>query len=145
MFQYQCYDSECDMKFNNPMERKEHCIEIHKFPKKYRFDDTSLYKKGKESDKMEIDGVDKNQKTTEIILNKNQKSKMFIRATSKINENTIDAKKIPSTEVKFKSALSFVPRQVQKSFTKALTNNQSRERNVLESDNMMELASSLPN
>lgn len=96
---------------------------------------------------MEIDNVDKTQKTAKVILNKNQKSKMFTKATtSKICVNTANIRTIPPTETrtKFASPLAFVPRQVQKSFSKALTNNQSREKNVLESDTMMELADSLP-
>lgn len=148
MFQYQCYDSECNIKFNNPVERREHCIQIHKFPKKYRYDDTLLYNKEEESDKMEIDDVGKSQKTAKVILNKNQKNKMFTKvATSKICVNTASPRTIPSTntETKLTSSLAFIPRQVQKSFSKVLTNNQNREQNVLESDNMMKLADSLPN
>lgn len=135
------------MKFNNPEERREHCIQIHKFPKKYRFDDTLHYNKAK-SDKMEIDDSDKNQKTAKIILNKNQRSKMFTKATtSEICVNTASVKTIASTNksAKVTSPLIFVPRQVQKSFSKTLTNNQTREKNVLESSTMMELADFLPN
>ncbi|XP_032677510.1 zinc finger protein 511 isoform X2 [Odontomachus brunneus] len=69
---YQCYDSECNIKFNNPAERKEHCIQIHKFPKKYRFDNTLLYNKEEESDKMEIDDISKSQKTKVSSLPKGQ-------------------------------------------------------------------------
>ncbi|XP_014477529.1 PREDICTED: zinc finger protein 511 [Dinoponera quadriceps] len=144
---YQCYDSECDIKFNNPVERREHCIQIHKFPKKYRFDDTSLYNTKEKSDKMEIDDVGKSQKNAKVILNKNNKSKMFTKAaTSKICVNTDSVKTIPSTDTKtnFTSPLIFLPRQVQRSFSKVLTNNQNRERNVLESHTMVELADSLP-
>ncbi|EFN84968.1 Protein lethal(2)k10201 [Harpegnathos saltator] len=145
---YQCYDSECNIKFNTPVERREHCIQVHKFPKKYRFDDNLFYNKEGKLDEMEIDDADKSQKTAKVILNKNQKSKMFTKATnSKICVNTANIRTIPSSDVepKLTSSLAFIPRQVQRSFSKALTNNQSGERNVLESDNMMELADSLPN
>ncbi|EGI59722.1 PREDICTED: zinc finger protein 511 [Acromyrmex echinatior] len=145
---YQCYDSECDIKFNNPMERKEHCITVHKFPKKYRFDDTPYYIKEEESNKMEFDIVDnkKKKKPAKILLNKNQKSKMFTKdTTSAVCKNNDSVETISSTSVKSKiTPLAFIPRQVQKSFSKVLTNNQNREKNVLESDTMMELANTLP-
>lgn len=130
------------------MERKEHCIQIHKFPKKFRFDDALLHNREEKSDKMEIDNVDKSQKTVKVILNKNQKSKMFTKATtSKIGVSTTSVKTIPLTDTRIKltSPLAFVPRQVQQSFSKVLTNNQNSERNVLESNTMMELADSLSN
>lgn len=147
-FQHQCYDSECNVKFNNPMERKEHCIKVHKFPKKYRFDDTPCYSKEEESNKMEFDVDNKRKKkSTKILLNKNQKSKMFTKDTaSAICKNSDNVETIPSLTVKSKTTpLAFIPRQVQESFSKVLTNNQSREKNVLESDTMMELADTLPN
>ncbi|XP_012229765.2 zinc finger protein 511 [Linepithema humile] len=146
---YQCYDSECDIKFNDPVERREHCIRIHKFPKKYRFDDMPHYNKKDELNAMEIDNVDskKKKKNTKVLLNKNQKSKMFAKnITNTVCENNISVETIPSTNVKTKvtTPLAFVPRQVQKSFSKVLTNNQNREKNILESETMMELADSLP-
>lgn len=151
LFQYQCYDSECDIKFNDPVERREHCIRIHKFPKKYRFDDVPYCSKKEESDTMEIDYVDskKKKKNTKILLNKNQKSKMF--ANSKVISNTVcenntNVETIPSSNMQTKvtTSLVFVPRQVQKSFSKVLTNNQNREKNIIESETMMELGNSLP-
>lgn len=163
MFQYQCYDSECDIKFNDPVERREHCIRIHKFPKKYRFDDMPNYSKKDESNAMEVDNIDskKKKKNTKVLLNKNQKSKMFTKITTNTvcenanvgtiaSTNTVcestTVETIPSTNVKTKltTPLAFVPRQVQKSFSKVLTNNQNREKNDLESETMMELADSLP-
>lgn len=169
ILQYQCYDSECDIKFNTPMERREHCIKIHKYPKKYRFDDTSVYKKDSshktkemevdsvesnkmvvdivESNKMDVDTTDisKKEKSTKIFLNKNQKSKMFTKSVSTAVFKT-NVETIPPTTIKTKATpLSFIPRQVQKSFSKVLTNNQTREKNVLESETMKELVDSLPN
>jgi len=129
------------------MERKEHCIRVHKFPKKYRFDDTPYYTKKEESNKMEFDIVDnKKKKKPKILLNKNQKSKMFTKdTTSAICKNNESVETISSTSVKSKiTPLAFIPRQVQKSFSKVLTNNQNREKNVLESDTMMELVDTLP-
>ncbi|KAL0114086.1 hypothetical protein PUN28_011421 [Cardiocondyla obscurior] len=147
---YQCYDSECGIKFNNPVERKEHCIKIHKFPKKYRFDDTQGSSKKHESTKMEVDvNSKKNVKLPKVLLNKNQKSKMFTKnsSTNAVCYKGIDnLETISSPTVTSKTtSLVFIPRQVQKSFSKVLTNNQNREKNVLESDTMMELASTLPN
>lgn len=133
------------------MERKEHCIKVHKFPKKYRFDNTSYCSKEDESNKMEFDTVDRRnrgkKKPTKIFLNKNQKSKMFTKdTTSAVCKNNGSVETISSTTVKTKTtSLVFIPRQVQeKSFSKILTNNQNREKNVLESDTMMELADTLP-
>jgi len=149
---HQCYDSECDVKFNNPMERKEHCIKVHKFPKRYRFDDTPYHSKEKkdESNKMDID-IDvnkKKKKSTKVLLNKNQKSKMFMKDTTSAicnDKNNDSVETISSPAVKTKTTpLVFIPRQVQKSFSKVLTNNQNREKNVLESDTMMDLVDTLP-
>ncbi|XP_011165121.1 zinc finger protein 511 [Solenopsis invicta] len=146
---YQCYDSECDIKFNNPVERKEHCIKVHKFPKKYRFDDTPIhYSKEDESNKMDVDVVNnkKKKKPAKIFLNKNQKSRMFTKdSTSAVCKNNDSVETVSSIPIQSKNtSLVFIPRQVQKSFSKVLTNNQNGEKNVLESDVMMELANSLP-
>ncbi|KAL6267084.1 hypothetical protein P5V15_000163 [Pogonomyrmex californicus] len=144
---YQCYDSECNMKFNDPIERKDHCIKIHKFPKKYRFDDTPHHSKEEESNKMELDIVNnKKKKPTKVLLNKNQKSKMFIKNTTSAEcKNNVNVETVSSTIVTSTvTPLAFIPRQVQKSFSKILTNNQNKERNVLESETMMELVDALP-
>ncbi|XP_011347032.1 zinc finger protein 511 isoform X2 [Ooceraea biroi] len=163
---YQCYDSECDIKFNNSVERREHCIRVHKFPKKYRFEDTPCCNKKHESDEMEVDDsnskkkIDKKnesdrmevddssskKKVNKVIFNKNQKGKMFSKAaTSPICTDNASADVISTTTTKTKAtSLTFIPRQVQKSFSKVLTNNQTKERNVLETETMMELADSLP-
>jgi len=147
------------------MERKEHCITVHKFPKKYRFDDTPYYSREDESNKMEFDIVDnkRKKKSTKVLLNKNQKSKMFTKNTTSVvcknndgvetissptvkTKNNDSVETILSPTVKTKATpLLFIPRQVQKSFSKVLTNDQNREKNVLESDTMMELADTLPN
>lgn len=128
------------------MERKEHCIKVHKFPKKYRFDDTPCHSKEDESNKMECDIVDnkRKKKSTKILLNKNQKSKMFTKDTTIAVCKNNDSVEVSSSTVKT-TPLVFIPRQVQKSFSKVLTNNQNREKNVLESDTMMDLADTLPN
>ncbi|KAK4323850.1 hypothetical protein Pmani_005490 [Petrolisthes manimaculis] len=47
---YQCYLETCSEKFMNPTERKNHCIQQHKFPSSYRFD-TSQKKLGKKKGK----------------------------------------------------------------------------------------------
>lgn len=96
---------------------------------------------------MECDIVDnkRKKKSTKILLNKNQKSKMFTKDTNAVCKNNDSVEIVSSPTVKTKTTLVFIPRQVQKSFSKVLTNNQSREKNVLESDTMMELADTLPN
>jgi hypothetical protein len=121
------------------MERKQHCIEVHKFPKKYRFDDITHCKKKNKTE------VDNEKKINKVIFNKNQKSKMFTKAAATpVRENNCSTNAIPASTIKTRTPLAFVPRQVQKSFSKILTNNQSKERNVLETETMMELADSLP-
>lgn len=101
---------------------------------------------------MEFDIVDnkrKKKKSTKVLLNKNQKSKMFTKdTTSVVCKSNGSVETISSPTVKTKTTpLQFIPRQVvQKSFSKVLTNNQNREKNVLESDTMMmELVDTLPN
>jgi len=128
------------------MERKQHCIKVHKFPKKYRFDDVTHSKKKSKSNKMEVDNSENEKKTNKVIFNKNQKSKMFTKiAANPVCENKCSADTIPASTIKTSTtSLAFIPRQVQKSFSKVLTNNQSKERNVLETETMMELADSLP-
>lgn len=129
------------------MERRQHCIKIHKFPKRYRFDNIHFTKED-ESKRMEIDDVDdkSKKKATKVFL-KNQKSKMFSKsATSVVCGNNATLETIPTTNVKTKitTPLVFVPTQVQRSFSKVLTGNQNREKNVLESEVITELADSLP-
>ncbi|XP_053979401.1 zinc finger protein 511 [Hylaeus volcanicus] len=144
---YQCYVSECDLKFINPVERRKHCTSVHKFPKNFRFDNASRYAKKEPKDKMDIDESEhekKGQKNKMVRLSKNQKSKMFIpgmksAAMSNLNENQQSSNPISGT-----SSLTFIPRQIKNSYTNALTKNQSNEKNVLETETMMDLAESLP-
>lgn len=98
---------------------------------------------------MEIDDVDdkSKKKTTKVFL-KNQKSKMFSKsATNVVCGNNTTLETIPTTNIKTKitTPLTFVPTQVQRSFSKVLTGNQNRQKNVLESEVITELADSLPN
>ncbi|XP_024937445.1 uncharacterized protein LOC107264343 isoform X2 [Cephus cinctus] len=149
---FQCYVSECELKFNNPCERKEHCITVHKFPKNFRYDETVHHKdKDPFKNHMEIDPPKETQqqKTKKIVhnLSKNQKCKTFTaipKSSIPDNTNTVPANKQSDTPINSKSSLTFIPRQVQKSYSKLLTNNQNREKNVLETDNMMDLVESLP-
>ncbi|KAK2586951.1 hypothetical protein KPH14_009877 [Odynerus spinipes] len=148
---YQCYVSQCEMKFNNPYERREHCINIHKYPKNCRFDDISHYKaKQNSSNKMDTDIIDKKQEGKQNIeLNKNQKIRTFNK-TSKICSIEKSTATRPvmlplaSTNVSKNMSLIFVPRQVQMSYARTLTNNQNRERNVLEAECMSNVVNSLP-
>lgn len=131
------------------MERREHCIKIHKFPKKYRFDNMQHCIKEDESNenRMEIDDVDdKSKRKSTKVFFKNQKSKMFPKGATSIICSNNASSKIPTTNINTKvtTSLAFVPRQVQKSFSKVLTGNQNKEKNVLESETMTELADSLP-
>ncbi|OAD57457.1 hypothetical protein WN48_01958 [Eufriesea mexicana] len=147
---YQCYVSECDLKFYNSLERRDHCTTVHKFPKNFRFDSTPHCIKNQSKDKMDIDEPEfekKEAKPKKIQLNKNQKTKMFTTATKTavitptIHQNQLTA----SNSVTGTTSLHFIPRQIQKSYTNALTKNQSNEKNILEKGCMMDLADSLPN
>lgn len=147
-FQYQCYVSECDLKFNNSHERKDHCVNVHKFPKNFRFDNTSHCIKDKSKDKMDIDEPEyekKERKSKKIQLNKNQKTKMFATAAKSMPPTNPSINSLNSSNIiAGVNSLHFIPRQVQKSYTKALTKNQTNEKNVLETANMLDLADSLP-
>lgn len=148
---FQCYVSECDLKFNDPVERRNHCVNEHKFPKNFRFDNAMREKKQNEpADKMDVEKLDEKNKKTKgkkVQLNKNQKARMFTPASKTPVPETSNSGGVQtnsSAPGSIPSSLTFVPRQVQKSYTRALTNNQSNERNVLETENMMDLADSLP-
>lgn len=147
-FQYQCYVSECDLKFNNSLERKDHCINVHRFPKNFRFDNISHCIKDKSKDKMDIDELEyekKERKSKKIQLNKNQKTKMFAAAAKNIPPTNSSISSLNSSSIITKAnSLHFIPRQVQKSYTKALTKNQTNEKNVLEIASMLDLVDSLP-
>ncbi|KAF7992423.1 hypothetical protein HCN44_001748 [Aphidius gifuensis] len=162
---YQCFVSECEELFLNPNQRKEHCKKIHKFPKNYRYDETSRYQKQKQSkidnkkkldNSMEIDEPKMNiknniTKETRIKLDKNQRAKTFIpkmknttNVSQVVDDNNITNNVMIEKPIINKS-LVFIPRQLtQKSYSKLLTKNKKMERNVLETDNMMELADALP-
>lgn len=135
--------SECDLKFINSTERKDHCVNVHKFPKNFRFDNTVQCIKHKSKDKMDIDEPEpgkKESKPKRIQLNKNQKTKMFTAAAKTAtlpNAATHENIRTGTT------SLHFIPRQIQKSYTKALTKNQSNEKNVLETGCMMDLSDTL--
>lgn len=161
-FQYQCFVSECEELFSNPSQRKEHCQIIHKFPKNYRYDETSRYQKQKQSkidnkkldNSMEVDEPKlniKNNSTKEakIKLDKNQRAKTFIpKIKNSTNISQVDDNNATNNVIIEKptinKSLVFIPRQLtQKSYSKLLTKNKKMERNVLEAD-MMDLADALP-
>lgn len=147
---YQCYVCECDLKFNNPVERRNHCITVHKFPKNFRYDNAPNHMETESVEQMDVElptDETKELKPKKIWLNKNQRHKMFpIAAKTAVSTNP-DANRNQSNvsnPTTATSPLVFIPRQVQKSYTKALTKNQSNEKNVLETGCMMDLADSLP-
>ncbi|XP_033188747.1 zinc finger protein 511 lethal (2) k10201 [Bombus vancouverensis nearcticus] len=148
---YQCYVSECDLKFNTSFERRDHCVSVHKYPKNFRFDNTPHCVRDKSKDKMDIDEPEpkrKESKSRKIQLNKNQKSKMFIataKTTTSTNVIICESQLNASNNNAGATSLLFVPRQVHKSYTKILTKNQSGEKDVLETGCMMDLANTLPN
>lgn len=142
--------SECDLKFNDPVERRDHCANAHKFPKNFRFDNASHHAKGQPKNQMDVDESEcpkKEAKNKKVQLNKNQKSKMFTVAAknaTSIDSDSNASRPNPLTSNTSASSLAFIPRQLQRSYTNALTQNQSNEKNVLETESMMDLVDSLP-
>ena len=148
-FQYQCFVSECDIKFKNPVERREHCREIHAFPKNYRFDESAHEKAKKISEKNTSMDIDENsvskKKDSKIYLDKNTKRKTFTKQNFSIKPSTESTINDSKQEKKMSPVTMFIPRQVhKKSYAKVLTKNQEMEKNVLESESIMELGESLP-
>ncbi|XP_015174075.1 PREDICTED: zinc finger protein 511 [Polistes dominula] len=158
---YQCYVSQCNMKFNNPNERREHCINVHKYPKNCRFDMPYIKKENSNNkmdvdstNKMDIDIVDEKEeeekkKKKKILLNKNQKMKTFNTNCRISNfENSAATCTVSSsttvTNIDKNASLMFIPRQVEKSYARTLSKKQNKERNVLEAECMSDLAQSLP-
>ncbi|KAJ8687756.1 hypothetical protein QAD02_023550 [Eretmocerus hayati] len=135
---YQCFVSECKMKFNNSNERREHCQSIHQFPKSYRFDDA--IKSSCQITQMETDdGQSKVQKNQKISFGVHTRQKAFSKQNFKLREPVkFDSSGSgPSEKVSPSPATMFIPRQV-------LQKNQQIKRNALESESMMELGNSLP-
>lgn len=146
---YQCFDSECDLKFNNAQERREHCIAAHRFPKHFRFDENKYPKRAEDSNKMdcEVETSQKLPKPKKFQLDKNQKCRMFTFITKSAPSISKSSDTTSTNSLAYNngvSALAFIPRQIQKSYSKALTKNQTAERNVLESGTMMDIVDSLP-
>ncbi|XP_017793925.1 PREDICTED: zinc finger protein 511 [Habropoda laboriosa] len=147
---YQCYVSECDLKFNNASERRKHCVEVHKFPKNFRYNNVPHSTKDEPKNAMDIDESEpqkKESKAKKVQLNKNQRSKMFTGATQSTVSVNSNVHESPSNVVNTSSgssSLAFIPRQIQKSYTKALTKNETNEKDVLQTGCMMDLANSLP-
>jgi hypothetical protein len=132
----------------NPQERTQHCREIHKYPKNYRYDEFINTKKVPQNDSsMEIEDNKSNKKKNVRIHfgKKSQKSfeKKKFNLKPAVDIKSDDTK--TESNVSLKPATMFIPRQVQqKSYAQLLTKNQKLERNVLESESIMELCESLP-
>ncbi|KAL5277414.1 ZNF511 family protein [Megaselia abdita] len=52
---FQCYLEECKEVFWNSVERKDHCISCHRFPKDFRFDQINFQNKKVSNKEMEVD------------------------------------------------------------------------------------------
>ena len=150
MFQYQCFVSECDLKFSNALERREHARAVHSFPKNYRFDELNCAKSGKATESqthMDVDESDSSaskQKLPKIYLG-TAKQKTFSKKSYNIKIPDACNNNSPSPARPMSPVTMFIPRQVSKtSYARCLTNNKQMETNVLESKCMMELGESLP-
>lgn len=147
--QYQCFVSECDVKFKGPVERRDHCREVHAFPKNYRFDELSNIKSKKKVNQteipMETNITESNAKKGKKIYFGKNHQKAFTRETFEIKKPVVSTVDDPKPEIKMAPVTMFIPRQVQqKSFAKILTRNKKMEKNVLESESIMDLGDSLP-
>lgn len=136
---------------NDTVERRTHCISAHKFPKNFRYDSAPRYGKNEFKDQMDVDESqhkNKDSKVRKVLLNKNQKNRMFTAApkgTVATASNVHESQSNFSNVASGSSALAFIPRQVKKSYTNALTKNENHEKDVLETGCMMDLVDSLPN
>lgn len=89
LFQFCCYIEECKDKFTNSDERLDHCVEVHKLPKDFRFDQKPKkcvkYKKNKgkkkeqREEEMDLDSQVKEEKFTFY----NNKRRGFAKYTGK--------------------------------------------------------------
>ncbi|XP_034946708.1 zinc finger protein 511 isoform X2 [Chelonus insularis] len=156
---YQCFVSDCNVKFKDATERKHHCIIVHKFPKHFKYKEKSQIKSDKNTKEndvselsMEIDQPVKNmqnKKKPNIKLNKNQKTRTFIsnmKTTGQVAASEDKSCSSPEQKSITSSALQFIPRQLtHKSYSKILTQNKIVEKRNLDSENvMMELSEALP-
>ncbi|XP_069697884.1 ABC transporter F family member 4 [Periplaneta americana] len=95
---YRCYVEECDFVFSVPQERRSHCIEYHKFPHDFRFDDAKKQKpakgRGKNSkagSSMEVDAKSKKSKhKTKIAKTTSSVELMDSSDVQHISQGTID-------------------------------------------------------
>ncbi|XP_046421099.1 zinc finger protein 511 [Neodiprion fabricii] len=148
---YQCYVSECEMKFKTLADRREHCTTVHKYPKHFRFDEGNWRKgRGDSEDQMEVDKEPRSTKLQKNIprLNKNQKCRTFRPSDKEISSKNVPIIATLSSMVNVASpnkasSLSFVPRQVS-SYSKVLSKQSNSHRDVLNNGCMMELADTLP-
>ncbi|KAH0553992.1 zinc finger protein 511 [Cotesia glomerata] len=168
---HQCYVSDCYIKFKTSEDRKQHCIEVHKFPKLFKFDELSQKKTVKKTithleNAMEVDDNKKtiklsnNKKANDnkglsVDLNKNQKLRTFSsQCKSKVDEyhpiggsSTSSGSsfgQLLSSTMKPVSSLMFIPRQI---MHKPHPQNLRRSRTIksdIENDNLMELSDALP-
>ncbi|KAK0163467.1 hypothetical protein PV327_007142 [Microctonus hyperodae] len=154
---YQCYVSNCDIKFINAEMRKEHCISVHKFPKHFRFEDESRQKNKEEEKIISLDSMDVDQsisklqisKKSKMNLNKAQKMKTFIPRMENTNNTSIIKKghlsEIPQSSPPTSSSLVFIPRQLtHKPKVFAQSKLMRNDSNVLENDSIMQLSEALP-
>ncbi|XP_011306913.1 zinc finger protein 511 [Fopius arisanus] len=123
---YQCFVSDCHEKFLSPVERREHTMQIHKFPSNYRYDESLKQKSSKETkeklkrenkkkkakirdidmqngeseDAMEVDPPKLNSKPAnkpKPSINRNQKSRTFIPGLQNSTPKPSDDRNLPST------------------------------------------------
>ncbi|XP_033220501.1 zinc finger protein 511 [Belonocnema kinseyi] len=109
---YECYVSDCDIKFKSPSERGEHCISEHNYSKNCRFEDKKhITGLGRIGGKLKGNPIlsDKSTKSEKRKLTEEDRLDNPKRRTfnSYLNSNC------PSSQFdKSKSALIFIPRQV---------------------------------
>lgn len=105
---FACYIQECEVKFMNADDRRDHCITSHKFPHNFRFDVKSSPSKNGKSDAfgdeatMEVlpaDGVDEIKKPPKSVNFGHSKVKTFKPDTSYAKVLTKNQKKKSATQI----------------------------------------------
>lgn len=107
---FACYVQECQVKFSNPEDRRDHCIISHKFPHNFRFDKKSSGNKNGKSDALDdgtevamevlrADNVDEIKKPLKSINFGHSKVKTFKPDTSYAKVLTKNQKKKSATKI----------------------------------------------
>lgn len=145
---YKCYVSECDLKFNNPFERRDHCMSKHKYSKNFQMTENRMKSRRRDRPKKleENSIVFYEQPQSKPQKRKNYEEDLEDFEDYKRTTSDSELDSMTSLLGESRSVLSFIPRQValKNSYAKILTNNECPNREILENECMMDLAEALP-